>query len=106
MRAIEINPELSGVKEKIYGFELNQLIYVGISGALSLLLNFKLPEQLGVFKGIIASIVAVPFILVAIKDFYGLKGWRLGYAIVISTINNKPLKFESENVWKDVRDIC
>ena len=106
MRAIEINPELSSVKEKIYGFEINQLVYVGISGALSLFLNFKLPESLGIFRGIAASLVAVPFILVAIKDFYGLKGWRLGYAVIISMMNNRPLRFRSENVWKDVRKIC
>lgn len=106
MRAIEINPELSSVKEKIYGFELDQLVYIGISGALSLLLNFKLPEQLGIFRGIVASLVAIPFILVAIKDFYGLKGWRLGFKVIISFLNNKPLIFESENIWKDVRKIC
>lgn len=106
MRAIEINPELSSVKEKIYGFELDQLVYIGISGALSLLLNFKLPEQLGIFRGIVASLVAIPFILVAIKDFYGLKGWRLGFKVIISSLNNKPLIFESENIWKDVRKIC
>ena len=73
MRAIEINQELGSVKEKFYGFEMYQILYAGLAGMLSLYLNFRLPQSLGELRGIIASMVTVPIILIAIKDFYGLK---------------------------------
>ena len=106
MRAIEINQELGSVKEKFYGFEAHQILYAALSGAVSLYLNFHLPGFLGMFRGIISSVVAIPFILIAIKDFYGLKGFMLAKAVFISVINNKPLIFESENVWKGVKRKC
>ena len=106
MRAIEINPELGSVKEKFYGFEMHQIVYAAMSGAVSLYLNFHLPAFLGAFRGIISSVVAVPFILIAIKDFYGLKGFQLARAVILSLVNNKPLIFESENIWNEVKIKC
>lgn len=106
MRAIEINPELGSVKEKFYGFELSQIFYVILAGAVSLYLNFQLPTFLGTFRGIISSTAAVPFILIAIKDFYGLKGFSLAGAVVTSMLNNRPLIFETETIWKEVKRKC
>lgn len=106
MRAIEINQEMSGIKEKFYGLEIPQILYIGIGGALSLLLNFRLPEVLGSFRGILSSLVAVPFVLIAIKDFYGLRGSRLAYMFITSQLNNRPLMFKSESVWEGVNRKC
>lgn len=106
MRAIEINQELGSVKEKFYGFEMYQILYAGLAGMLSLYLNFRLPQSLGELRGIIASMVTVPIILIAIKDFYGLKGFRLAKAVFGSVLNNKPLMFESETIWKGVKRKC
>ncbi|MBP3808374.1 MAG: hypothetical protein ILA13_08315 [Eubacterium sp.] len=106
MRAIEINQELGSVKEKFYGFEMYQILYAGVSGAISLYLNFHLPKSLGAIRGVIASMVTVPLILIAIKDFYGLKGLRLARAVLSSSLSNKPLMFESENIWKGVKRKC
>lgn len=106
MRAIEINQEMSGIKEKFYGLEIPQILYIGIGGILSMMLNFKLPEVLGSFRGILSSFVAVPFVLIAIKDFYGLKGARLAYAFITSILSDRPLIFKSETVWGGVDRKC
>lgn len=106
MRAIEINQQMSGIKEKFYGLEISQIFYIGVGGVLSLVANFKLPEVLGTFRGILSSFVAVPFVLIAIKDFYGLKGARLAYMFITSQLNNRPLMFKSESVWEGVKRKC
>ena len=106
MRAIEINQEMSGIKEKFYGLEISQIFYIAVGGGLSLLLNFKLPEMLGSVRGILSSFVAVPFVLIAIKDFYGLRGSKLAYMFVISLLNNHPLGFKSESIWEGVKRKC
>lgn len=106
MRAIEINQEMSGIKEKFYGLEISQIFYIGVGGVLSLMTNFKLPEVLGSFRGVLSSLIAVPFVLIAIKDFYGLKGSRLAFMFITSQLNNRPLIFKSESVWEGVKRKC
>ena len=65
MQAIKINPELGAVKEKVFfGFELWQVadIFLGMLASLGLVL--LLPDM-GMFKGLICSIPALPFVLIA-----------------------------------------
>ena len=75
MKPIEMNQSLLSIKEKFYGFEIRQIVDAVLAGGASLAVNFLLPSELGVVRGIIASIVAVPFIIVAIKDLRGLSSW-------------------------------
>ncbi len=93
MQPVEINPSLGTVKEKFYGFELRQIADVALGALCSLGVALLVPSSLGFFKGIIASVVAVPFVLVALKDFYGLKGLKLAKTALRSTVNSKPLVF-------------
>ena len=102
MKPIEMNQSLLSIKEKFYGFEIRQIVDAVLAGGASLAVNFLLPSELGVVRGIIASIVAVPFIIVAIKDFYGLKGLKLMAAVIKSVANMKPLKFRSEYINEKV----
>ena len=98
MQHIEINKSLMNVKEKFYGFEIRQIVDAVFAGGASLAVNFLLPHSFGVFRGILASIAAVPFIIVAVKDFYGLKGLKLMAAAITSFINRNPLRFKSEYI--------
>jgi len=103
MQPVEINPSLGTVKEKFYGFEIRQIVDVALGAAASLGVALLLPESLGFVKGIIASVVAVPFVLVAIKDFFGLKGLALAKTVFRSMINSKPLVFTSKYKYKKGR---
>lgn len=60
MKPIEMNQSLLSIKEKFYGFEIRQIVDAVLAGGASLAVNFLLPSELGVVRGIIASIVAVP----------------------------------------------
>lgn len=103
MQAIKINPELGAVKEKVFfGFELWQVadIFLGLLASFALVLI--LPD-LGMFKGIICSIPALPFVVIALKPIYGLKGLNLLNAVIHSTANSKPLIYKSEE-WRKVNE--
>ncbi|MBR1508430.1 MAG: hypothetical protein IJ619_10555 [Eubacterium sp.] len=102
MKSVEMNQSLMSVTEKFYGFEMRQIVDAILAGGASLAVNFMLPPELGMFRGIVASFVAVPFIVIAIKDFYGMKGLRLGVAIIKSVMNSKPLVFKSEYIDESV----
>ncbi|MBR1508998.1 MAG: PrgI family protein [Eubacterium sp.] len=102
MKPIEMNQSLMSVKEKFYGFEIRQIVDALLAGGASLAVNFILPNELGMARGIIASLAAVPFIIVAIKDFYGLKGLKLMAAVIKSVADMKPLKFKSEYINEKV----
>ena len=95
MQAIKINPELGAVKEKVFfGFELWQVadIFLGMLTSLGLVLI--LPD-IGMFKGLVCSIPALPFVLIALKPVYGLKGLHLLRAAIHCGRNRKPLMFKS-----------
>ena len=96
MQPVEINPSLGTVKEKFYGFEIRQIADVGMGALASLGVALLVPPELGVLKGMIASVVAVPFVLVALKDFFGLKGLMLARAAVRSAVNSGPLVFTTK----------
>ncbi len=105
MQAIKINPELGAVKEKVFfGFELWQVadIFLGMVASLGLVL--LLPDM-GMFKGLICSIPALPFVLIALKPVHGLKGIHLLRAVIHCERNNKPLVFKSEE-WRKVNEKC
>ena len=105
MQAIKINPELGAVKEKVFfGFELWQVadIFLGMLASLGLVL--LLPDM-GMFKGLICSIPALPFVLIALKPVYGLKGIHLLRVVIHYGRNNKPLIFKSEE-WRKVNEKC
>ena len=105
MKPIKINPELGNVTEKLFlGLELWQLVNLGIGMLLSLGMILILPD-LGMLKGIISAIPALPFVIIALKPFYGLKGMQLAKAAFRSMINRKPLTYESEE-WKEVNRHC
>ena len=87
MQAIKINPELGAVKEKVlYGFELWQMfdVFLGVLASLGMVLI--LPD-IGMLKGIISAIPALPFVLIALKPIYGLKGLQLLGAAIHSQRN-------------------
>ena len=103
MQAIKINPELGAVKEKVFfGFELWQMadIFLGMLASLGLVLI--LPD-IGMFKGLICSIPALPFVVIALKPIYGLKGLHLLKSVIHCYRNSKPLMFKSEE-WKKVNE--
>ncbi len=105
MQAIKINPELGAVKEKVFfGFELWQVadFFLGVLASLGLVL--LLPD-IGMFKGIVCAIPALPFVLIALKPIYGLKGLKLFRAAVFTMRNSKPLTYRSEE-WKKVNEKC
>lgn len=97
MRPIEINSELGLVKEKFYGYEARQIADVVLAGITSFGIYYILPD-IGVMRGIISTIPALPFIMVAVVELYGLKGLKLGKAFFISVLNDKPLSFKSDYV--------
>ena len=103
MWKVKINPELGAVREKVlYGFELWQIFDLAIGMLFSLLMAIFLPDM-GMFKGMICSIPALPFVIIAFKPIYGLKGMQLLRAAIHTWTNSRPLYFESEE-WKKVND--
>ena len=101
MQAIKINPELGAVKEKVFfGFELWQVadIFLGMLASLGLVLI--LPD-IGMFKGLICSIPALPFVVIALKPIYGRL--HLLKSAIHCYRNSKPLVFKSEE-WKKVNE--
>lgn len=105
MQPIKINPELGSVKEKVFmGLELWQVGNLALGLAVSLATVILLPD-IGIFKGLIAAVPALPFVFIAIKPVYGLKGLKLLTAAVRSLRNSRSLKYESEE-WKRVNKKC
>jgi hypothetical protein len=102
MAPVEINPEIRKVKEKFYGLEWGQMGILSVALVVSIGINFLLPDILGMFKGMVAALFAAPFVFVAIKDFYGLRGLKLVKAIFFARLNARPLQYQSET-WKKVR---
>ena len=96
MKPVTINPSLGTVKEKFYGFELRQIADIALGTAASLAVALLIPDSFGFVKGMLASLVAVPFVLVAVKDFYGLKGLALAKAVLRFLINSRPLVFTTK----------
>lgn len=100
-----MNPELGKVKEKLFfGFELWQIGDLLLAVAASLATILLLPD-LGMLKGVISAIPAFPFVIIAIKPIYGLKGLQLGTAVFYSFWNSRELRYESEE-WKEVNKHC
>ena len=99
MQAIKINPELGAVKEKVFfGFELWQVadIFLGMLASLGLVLI--LPD-IGMFKGLICSIPALPFVVIALKPIYGLKGLHL-LKSAIHHAEGKTVRLRHAFVWR------
>ena len=105
MKPIKINPELLGVRERLFmGFELWQLFDLLLGFLFSLCMVLLLPD-IGMIKGIISALPALPFVIIALKPYYGLRGLKLLGAFIRSQRNNKPLRFEAEG-WKKVNMKC
>jgi len=105
MQAIKINPELGAVKEKVlFGFELWQVADILLGMLVSLGMVLILPD-IGMFKGIVCSIPALPFVVIAFKPIYGLKGMHLLRAGIRCAYNSRPLIYRSEE-WKKVNEKC
>lgn len=103
MWKVKINPELGAVREKVlYGFELWQIFDLALGMLFSLLMAIFLPD-LGMFKGMICAIPALPFVIIAFKPIYGLKGLQLLWAAIRTWRNSRPLYFQSEE-WKKVNE--
>lgn len=101
MRAININPELKSVTEKHMGLDWLAIFGLMVAVALALIINFCLPINETV-KGILSMIVAAPIVLVSIKDFYGLRSYRLAFAVILWLINRRHLLYRSEGIWKEL----
>ena len=65
------------------------------------IINFCLPID-ETIKGIISMPAAAPIVLVSVKDFYGLRSYRLACAVIVSVINNRDLEYRSEGIWKEL----
>ena len=105
MQAIKINPELGAVKEKVFfGLELWQVADLFLGMLVSLGMVLILPD-LGMFKGIICSIPALPFVVIAFKPIFGLNGLHLLRAVLRWGYNSRPLIYRSEE-WKKVNEKC
>ena len=103
MWKIKINPELGAVREKVlYGFEVWQIIDLVIVMLASFLMAVFLPD-IGMVKGMVCAIPALPFVLIAFKPVYGLKGMQLLRAAIYTLRNDRPLYFESQE-WKKVNE--
>ncbi|MBQ8952430.1 MAG: hypothetical protein IJ065_14950 [Eubacterium sp.] len=103
MNAIFINPELKQIKEKHFEMDWETILGIAASLSIALLLNLILPNSLGTFKPVVAIVPIFPILLLSVKEFYGLKSFRLVSALIRTEINNKPLVYESE-VWKKVNE--
>ena len=101
MRAININPELKTVTEKHMGLDWLSIFGLMLAVALALVINFCLPID-ETLKGVLSMIVAAPIVLVSIKDFYGLRSYRLALAVILWLINRRHLIYRSEGIWKEL----
>ena len=101
MRAININPELKMVTEKHMGLDWLAIFGLMLAVALALVINFCLPID-ETLKGVLSMIVAAPIVLVSIKDFYGLRSYRLALAVILWLINRRHLIYRSEGIWKEL----
>ena len=101
MKAIVINPELKSVTEKHMDMDWLTIFGLIIASMTALFINFVLPGD-DVVKGIISMIAAAPIVLVSVKDFYGLRSYRLAEAVCMTIINNRPLIYESQGIWKEL----
>lgn len=101
MKAITINQELKSVTEKHMDMDWLTIFGLIIAAVTALFINIMLPGD-DVVKGIISMIAAAPVVLVSVKDFYGLKSYRLASAVVLSLINDRPLIYESQGIWKEL----
>lgn len=101
MKAITINPSLKSVTEKHMDMDWSTIIGLIIAVVTALFINFMMPGD-DVIKGIISMIAAAPIVLVSVKDFYGMKSIGLAAAAITTLINNRPLVYESQGVWKEL----
>ena len=101
MRAININPELKSVTEKHMGMDWITIFGIIIAIGLALIINICLPIN-ETIKGILSMVVAAPIVLVSIKDFYGLRSFRLAAAVILCLINKRHLIFRAEGIWKEL----
>ncbi|MBQ9872763.1 MAG: PrgI family protein [Eubacterium sp.] len=105
MLTIRINPDLNGVKEKLFfGFELWQIGNLMLAFAASIAAVILIPD-IGMMKGVLSAIPACPFVFIAIRPVYGMKGLELATEFVFSLWNSKRLIYESEE-WKEVNRHC
>ncbi len=103
MWKVKILPDLDSVREKVlYGFELWQIFDLLLGLLVSLVTVLLLPDM-GMFKGLVCAIPSLPFVIIAFKPFYGLKGLQLLKAVWRSRMNSKPLVFRSEE-WRKVNE--
>ena len=79
------------------GFELWQIFDLALGFLFSLCMVLILPD-IGMLKGIVS---ALPFVVIALKPYYGLKGLKLLGAVIRSQRNKKPLRFEAEG-WEKI----
>ena len=101
MDRVTINPELLSVREKLFmGFELWQMFDLALGFLFSLIMVLILPD-IGMLKGIVSALPALPFVVIALKPYYGLKGLKLLGAVIRSQKNSKPLRFEAEG-WEKI----
>lgn len=101
MNTITINPELKSVTEKHMDMDWLTIAGLTLASLSALAINMFLPID-DVLKGIISMIVAAPIVLVSIKDFYGLKSYRLAVAAIECFLNDRDLVYESQGVWKEM----
>ena len=100
---VDINPELLSVREKLFmGFELWQMFDLALGFLFSLFMVLILPD-IGMLKGIVSALPALPFVIIALKPYYGLKGLKLLGAVIRSQKNSKPLRFEAEG-WEKINN--
>lgn len=102
MIEVKINPELRKVKEKAYGLEFKQIIFIVSAMVLIFLMLMFLPDYLGPFKGIIASVCALPLIIISLKDFYGMRGLELFNGIIKGLLTSRALPYDSD-AFKEVK---
>lgn len=96
MKAIYINPEIKQIKEKHYEMDWETILGIAFAVMIALFLNYMLPDSLGSFKPVIAIIPIFPIVLLSVKEFYGLKSYRLVKYLFRCLINDRPLIYESE----------
>ena len=102
MAPIDINPELRKVKEKYFGMDWGQIATVTVCIIISVTVYFLLPAALSILREFLAVLLMSP-VVISLKEFYGLRGFKLLSAIRFSVINSKPLVYQSE-AWKKVKN--
>ena len=101
MKAVSINSELKNVTEKHMDMDWLTIFGLIMAVGIALIINFCLPLDEAV-KGIISMAAAAPIVLVSIKDFYGLRSYRLAAAVILCLVNNRYLEYRSEGIWKEL----